>query len=227
MADAFLHRYFLNNPSKRLHKWMHYFDIYERHFERFRGKSPVMLEIGVMGGGSLAMWKQYFGEGSKIIGLDINPNCKRHEAQDIEIFIGDQGNESILQSIKTKYPYIDIVLDDGSHRSPQMIASFDHLYNHVQPYGVYLVEDTHANYAPDWGGGVKAAGSFMEFTKDKVDEINAVHTRNVIPVSQFTVSTDYIAIYDSIVVFEKRPQGNRQAPITIGLSLPVEDLNKP
>ena len=55
--DGYLHKYYLNNACKRLHKWFHYFDIYERHFERFRGKNPTMLEIGVFGGGSLAMWK--------------------------------------------------------------------------------------------------------------------------------------------------------------------------
>ena len=65
MSDGFLHKYFLTNAHKRLHKWVHYFDIYERQFERFRGKSPSMIEIGVQGGGSLAMWKEYFGPGSR------------------------------------------------------------------------------------------------------------------------------------------------------------------
>jgi hypothetical protein len=228
MTDGFFHKYFLNNSHKRLHKWVHYFDIYERHFERFRGKSPVMLEIGVMGGGSLAMWKAYFGDGAKIIGLDIDPECKKHENKDIEIFIGSQDNQKILDAIKAKYPHIDIVLDDGSHVSPHMIASFDNLYDHVQSRGVYMVEDTHTNYWPDWSGGVKVAGTFMEFTKDKLlDEINAAHTRNAIPVSGFTQSTDSIVVYDSIVVFEKRPQGARQAPITIGMSLPEQAKNQP
>ena len=107
-----------------------------------------------------------------------------------------------------------------------MIASFDALYDHVQPRGIYMVEDTHANYWPDWGGGVKAAGTFMEYTKDRIDEINAVHTRGMMPVSQFTMTTDSISIYDSVVVFEKRPQGNRQAPVTMGLALPPEDLQQ-
>ncbi len=225
MSTGFLHRYFLNNPSKRLHKWAHYFDIYERHFERFRGKSPVILEIGVMGGGSLEMWKSYFGDGSKIIGLDVNPNCKRHEDIDVEIFIGNQGDRAVLKSVIDKYPRIDIILDDGGHRSPDMIMSFKYLYDRVHPYGVYMVEDTHANYWSDWGGGVKADGTFMELVKDKVDEINAFHTRGAIPVSQFTTSTDYIAIYDSIVVFEKRPQSRRNAHLTMGMAMPSEDLH--
>lgn len=65
MSDGFLHKYFLNNSHKRLHKWIHYFDIYERHLARFRGTSPTMIEIGVMGG-SLAMWKEYLGPESRI-----------------------------------------------------------------------------------------------------------------------------------------------------------------
>jgi hypothetical protein len=214
MEDGFLHKYFLNNSHKRLHKWVHYFDIYERHFSRFRGKSPVMLEIGVFGGGSLAMWKEFLGEGSRIIGVDINPECKAHEGPGIEIFIGSQSDPDLMKRILEKYPHIDIVLDDGSHMMRDMIASFEMLYERISKTGVYMVEDTHTCYWPEFQGGVKQSGSFMEFVKGKLDEINAVHTRGVIPISNFTKSSDYIACYDSVVVFERRPQGQRQAPIT-------------
>ena len=98
-----------------------------------------------------------------------------------------------------------------------MIASFEMLYERLNPYGVYLVEDTHTCYWNDYGGGLNREGSFMEFVKDKIDEINAVHTRGAIPVSEFTRQTDSIVCYDSIVVFERRPQGKRQAPITVGM----------
>lgn len=136
MSDGFLHRYFLNNPGKRLHKWMHYFDVYERHFERFRGKSPVVLEIGVMGGGSLEMWREYFGSGSRIIGIDLNPACKQHEGENIEIFIGSQDDPRLIQSVLAKYPVVDIVIDDGSHLSQHQIASLDLLYHRVSRHGV-------------------------------------------------------------------------------------------
>ena len=210
-----LHRYFLNNGHKRLYKWVHYFDIYERHFSRFRDTAPVMLEIGVFGGGSLAMWKDYFGPGTKVIGIDINPDCKQHEDEDIEIFIGSQDDPEVIDAIFEKYPQIDLVLDDGSHIMRHMIASFELLYDRVNPNGVYMVEDTHTSYWEDkYDGGLRRPGTFMEFVKDKLDEINAVHTRGELPVSQFTKSTDCIAVYDSIVAFERRPQGKRQAPIT-------------
>jgi hypothetical protein len=74
--DGFLHPYFLNNGHKRLHKWMHYFDIYERHFERFSGTSPIVVEVGVSSGGSLAMLKEYFRPGCRIVGIDIDPKMQ-------------------------------------------------------------------------------------------------------------------------------------------------------
>lgn len=214
MSDGFLHKYFLNNANKRLHKWVHYFDIYERHFARFRGKSPVIIEIGVFGGGSLAMWKEYFGPGSRIIGIDINPECKAHEGEGIEVFIGSQDDPAIIEAIFAKYPHVDIVLDDGSHMMEHMIRSFELMYDRVNPNGVYMVEDTHTCYWKEYNGGLGREGSFMEFVKHKLDEINAVHTKEQLPISEFTRSTDCIACYDSIVVFERRRQGQRQAPIT-------------
>lgn len=212
--SGFLHRYFLNNGHKRLHKWVHYFDIYERHFERFRGQAPTVLEIGVMGGGSLAMWKEYFGEGAKIIGLDINHKCKKHEAENIEIFIGSQDDHAVLSQIVNKYRSIDIVLDDGSHVMKHLLSTFKFLYPCLSSNGIYMVEDLHTSYWEEYGGGLKRDGTFIEFTKDLIDEINAVHARDALPISDFTTSTFSISIYDSIVTFEKRPQGIRFAPVT-------------
>jgi 23S rRNA U2552 (ribose-2'-O)-methylase RlmE/FtsJ len=217
MSDGFLHKYFLNNAEKRLHKWVHYFDIYERHFCRFRGKSPVVVEIGVMGGGSLAMWREYFGPGSRIVGVDVNPECKQHESSGIEVFVGSQDDSTVINAIFSKYPQIDIVLDDGSHQMNHMIASFELMYERLQANGIYLVEDTHTCYWERFGGGLRREGTFMEYVKHKLDEINAVHTEGALPISDFTRSTDYIACYDSIVVFERRKQGVRQAQITKGM----------
>src|SRR5205814_10274664 len=77
--DNPLAQYFLRNQGRLLYKWHHYFEIYHRHFERFRGKSPVVLEIGVFHGGSLQMWHDYFGKGAKIIGIDVDARCKQFE----------------------------------------------------------------------------------------------------------------------------------------------------
>lgn len=173
-----------------------------------------MLEIGVFGGGSLQMWKEYFGPGCKIIGIDIDPECKQHADEDIDIFIGSQDDPKVIEQIFAAYPEINIVLDDGSHIMRHMIRSFEMIYYRISSDGVYMVEDTHTCYWPQYDGGLKRAGSFMEFVKDKLDEINAVHIREALPISNFTRSTDCIACYDSVVAFERRPQGVRQAPKT-------------
>ncbi|APB98199.1 hypothetical protein [Polynucleobacter asymbioticus] len=214
MKNGFLHKYFLNNSSKRLHKWIHYFDIYERHLSRFRGKSIVMLEIGVNGGGSLDMWRAYLGDKATIIGIDINPDCKQYESEGIEIFIGSQDDPNLIEEIFKKYPTISIVLDDGSHKMHHMNSSFELMYENLDINGVYIVEDTHTCYWPNFGGGLRQKDTFIEKAKDKVDELNAVHTKAKMAVSRFTKSTDSICFYDSMIVFERRPQGHRLALIT-------------
>ena len=72
--------------------------------------------------------------------------------------------------------------------------------------GVYLAEDLHTCYWEGFGGGLRNRNSFMEFAKDKIDELNATYTRGLLPISDFTKQTQSISIYDSIVVFEKKPQ---------------------
>ena len=102
-----------NNPLKEffdshetgrgIWRWNHYFDIYERHFNKFRNKEIVVLEIGVAHGGSLQMWKEYFGDKAKIYGIDINPKCKEFEEENIEIFIGSQSDKKFLQKVKSNF----------------------------------------------------------------------------------------------------------------------------
>ena len=72
-----LREYFdAHRSGKGIYKWLHYFDIYDEHFSRFRGKDVTVLEIGVASGGSLEMWKAYFGNEAQIYGVDIRPECK-------------------------------------------------------------------------------------------------------------------------------------------------------
>ena len=71
-------REIFDNLDLHCGKWSHYFDIYEQHFNKFVGKKPVVVEVGICRGGSAEMWKKYFGEGATIIGIDIDPNSFKH-----------------------------------------------------------------------------------------------------------------------------------------------------
>jgi hypothetical protein len=70
-----LYHDFLTNNQKLINKWVHYFPIYERHFQKWINQSLVLFEIGVYKGGSVQMWKRYFGPFATIVGIDINPEC--------------------------------------------------------------------------------------------------------------------------------------------------------
>ncbi len=198
--------YFLNNKDKGINKWLHYFEVYDRHFSKFRGKSPTVLEIGVAQGGSLQMWKNYFGPGTVVVGLDIDENCKSLEEPDIHIHIGDQADKKFLADVISKYPKIDIVIDDGGHFMNQQITSFQELYPHVSEDGVYLCEDTHTSYLPAYEGGLRRQGTFMEMSKGLIDQLNAWHFPNPEDRkdSAFSESTYSMHFYTSIVVIEKR-----------------------
>jgi len=201
-----LENYFKNNTGKLIHKWQHYFEIYDRHFSRYRGKEVHIVEFGVFQGGSLQMWKDYFGDKAKIYGVDINPHCKQLEEEQVEIFIGDQENRGFLKTIAEKVPRIDILIEDGGHTMKQQINTFEELYPHVAEDGIYLCEDTHTSYWKGFGGGYKRRGTFIEYSKNWIDELHAWHSEQPgkLAVSDFTRSAHSLHFYDSIVVIEKR-----------------------
>lgn len=200
-----LETYFRTNNSRLIHKWIHYFDIYERHFNKFRDTEVVILEIGVSHGGSLQMWKDYFGEKATIFGVDIDPRCKDFEEENIKICIGSQSNRSFLRALKKKIPKVDILIDDGGHTMEQQIVSYEELFCHVKENGIYVCEDLHTSYWLRYGGGHKRRGTFIEYSKNFIDHLNAFHSeQKSLQVNAFTTSVDSIHYYDSMIVIEKR-----------------------
>lgn len=199
--------YFFKNPGRLMQKWHHYFDIYHRHFAPFRGRSPVVIEIGVFHGGSLQMWREYFDPGAHIVGIDVDPRCRELEEDGISILIGDQADRKFLASVRERFPRVDIVIDDGGHTMPQQIASFEELYPHVQPNGIYLCEDIHTSYAPHFDGGYRRAGTFLEYGKGLIDRLYAWYTYEPerFAVDALTRSTYALHFYDSVLVVEKKP----------------------
>ena len=201
-----LERYFEANTGRLIHKWMHYFDVYDRHFARFRGTDVHVLEFGVFQGGSLDMWKDYFGPRCKIYGVDINPHCKALENEDITIFIGDQEDRQFLRSVAHRIPRIDILIDDGGHKMRQQIATFEELFGRISQDGVYLCEDLHTSYWRKFDGGYRRRNTFIEYSKQFIDRIHAWHSKSpALKVDDFTRSAHSLHYYDSILVIEKRP----------------------
>lgn len=177
--------------------------IYDRHFAAYRGRPITLLEIGIFHGGSLQMWKEYFGSEARIVGVDIDPRCSVFEDEQVKVLIGDQEDRDFLTAVRDEIGTADIIIDDGGHTMSQQLTSFGELWPAVSDGGVYLVEDLHTSYWPEYGGGYRGPVTFIEFSKLLVDSINAWHTRGQHPIDVFTRSLAGMHIYDSIIVFDK------------------------
>jgi hypothetical protein len=183
-------------------KWLHYFDIYERHFSRFRGQEVHIAEIGIYSGGSLEMWRDYFGPKSHIYGVDIEPECKVYERDRVKVFIGDQADRSFWKEFCTKVPNLDIVIDDGGHQYEQQVVSLEELLPHLRPGGVYLCEDVHgasnrfATYVSGLAHKLNEMPNFRESPDDP-------ERRLVSDTTTFQKRTNSIHFYPFVIVVEK------------------------
>jgi hypothetical protein len=225
-----LEDFFWNGSHRLMHKWKHYFDIYERHVPRIRDSRAAanarvnMLEIGISHGGSLEMWNTYFGGNVNIYAVDINPECKKFETDNVKIFIGSQEDPTFLRNLKASLPRLDLLIDDGGHTMKQQIVTFEHLYDHIVDDGIYLCEDTHTSYWKRYGGGLRKKRSFIEYSKNFIDKLHAWHVgKNKVPVDKFVQSTHSLHFYDSILVIEKR---SMSAPYDVKAGTPaIKDQN--
>lgn len=199
-------------------KWMHYFPIYERYFQPFKEVSPTVVEFGCAGGGSLEIWREYFGESARIIGVDINPKCKNLESHGFEILIGDQGDSEFLAEVADKVAGADIVIDDGGHTSNQMISTFREIYPVMSKTGVYIAEDTHAALWPRYVDRYDGL-TFLDYAKSIAEKLTWYymlphHNRfrmpldkreGEMPIPQIAKDTFCVTFYNSIVAFERSP----------------------
>jgi hypothetical protein len=213
-------RQIFNSLSKFADKWDPYFDVYETWFEKFRGRAPRILEIGVQNSGSAEMWLKYFGPGTSIVGVDIDQRCQQLASQDLEIVIGDQGSPEFWTDFFDKHtePF-DIIIDDGGHRMDQMILTFVVASKHIRDGGIHLIEDVHTAYwnhhSIFWPGpwddfGLYNTNNIMEFTKAGLDVLNREHIephQGIIPQINPVITNTFdhvkaVHYYNSMIVFE-------------------------
>jgi hypothetical protein len=162
------YQWYLKSPYKSI-KHSTYFEVYDELFSRYRDKEITFVEIGVLGGGSLFMWRDFFGPKARIIGVDLNPNAKKWEHHGFEIFIGSQSDESFWKEFIKNVGQIDVVLDDGGHTYAQQIITTEMLLGCIKDGGMLVVEDTHTSYM---GGFGPKRYSFIEYVKKFIDKIN-------------------------------------------------------
>jgi len=195
-------------------KWYHYFEVYESRMgtvaqesRKTNSREPLrILEIGVWRGGSLELWRQYFGPHAIIFGIDINESCRDIPQTSAQIRIGSQVDREFLESVVNEMGGIDIVIDDGSHMSQHVIESFKILFPLLADNGYYWIEDVHTSYWPRWGGGLRRRNSSIEFLKSLIDELHTPYFRRR-PRSRLSPSEksglQSVELFDSMALIRK------------------------
>lgn len=206
MSNTYFRDYLSKTGDATLIKMDHYLDVYPEIVGHLAGKDVTFLEIGVYKGGSLGLWKGYFGEGSKLVFLDIDPACKDLEIDGTTIEIGDQEDAEFLKRIGAEYGPFDLIVDDGGHKMSQQRTSFQALFQFLKPRGLYVVEDTHSSYWPGFGGGFRAKDSFIEAMKDLVDRMHSWYTDqdDIFPLHIAAKLIRSVRFYDSMVIIERK-----------------------
>lgn len=149
------------------HSELHDFlTLYERRFNYLRNLDIVFFEIGVLRGGSIKMWREYFPL-AKIVGIDMDNDCSKLQTSDITIRIGNASDPIFLEKLISEFSSPTIVIDDGSHRWDHQITTFKYLFPLLKPGGLYIIEDIdtsfelHLQKAPFKGGSSISAFDYI------------------------------------------------------------------
>lgn len=152
-----------------------FIELYESFFKDYKDKNINILEIGVDNGDSLRVWREYFTK-AKICGIDIIK--KDFKIPNVEILCGNQTDPIFLNSVVNKYKNFDIIIDDGSHISKDIIFTFNYLFKFLNNEGLYIVEDLQTSYIRRYGGSrinLTKKKTSMNFIKNLTDSINYEH----------------------------------------------------
>jgi cephalosporin hydroxylase len=159
----------LNKTGKVSNKWSSYLPYYDKLFSPYMDKSMSLLEIGIQNGGSLDTWASYFRHAKIIMGCDIDEKCRALSFEDprIQVIVGNANSDETYKTISSHAPF-DIIIDDGSHLSEDILIGFLNYFPLLQQGGTYVIEDTHAIYMRELTN-ITQRNTALAFFKDLSD----------------------------------------------------------
>lgn len=181
-------------------KQENYFNIYVDLFKKYKNKKITLVEIGIANGGSLYMWRSFFGKKARIIGVDLNPEVKKFEKDGFEIFVGDQSDKKFWKILYRKIGKIDILIDDGGHKNIQQVVTVAESINNIKDNGMIVIEDTVTSYMKKKGFNNPSRYSFINYCNLIIESI---HRRNSLLNKKnniYSKKVNSIKFYDSLVV---------------------------
>lgn len=127
-------------------KFHNYLDFYQEQLPD-RDFSGRLLEIGVMNGLSMKMWREYYPK-AEIVGIDIKDMSHMHNddwqvPESVQLITCDGTDPKQTE----KLGMFDIIIDDGSHYWAEQQKSFEILYyKQLNKGGIYILEDLWTSY---------------------------------------------------------------------------------
>ena len=116
-----------------------YTPFYYEVLKNKKGSIKKVLELGVLKGGSLRMWRDFFPD-AQIYGMDISAKTLIQEDR-IKTYLGDSTKEFDLLTLLDKIgDDIDLLIDDGSHRRADQIATCK-LLRPMLKNAIYIIDD--------------------------------------------------------------------------------------
>jgi hypothetical protein len=207
-------------PSIKLSR---YFAAYEELFSHLRGEACTFIETGVLGGGSLFMWRSWLGGNARIIGVDLNPAALKWRDHGFEIFIGDQGDPNFWHHLfRREGIQFDALLDDGGHQAFQQIVTVNLALEHARRKCVVVVEDTHTSFMPEYAIN-HGERSFLSYAKACSDSLTA-RGHVMFPgrmkemtngaSSELVKNVQSVQFFDSLVAFKVNPLAMLPTPVS-------------
>lgn len=168
---------YLDHHGKVSDKWSLYLREYDRIFGPYRTQKVSLLEIGIQNGGSMEIWPRYFPAAEKFIGCDIDPECARLRYDDPRVVVvtADANLDQTEHYIIAQASAFDIIIDDGSHRSSDIVKSFVRYFPYLKQGGVFVAEDLHCSYWSEFEGGLVDPTSSIRFFQLLADIVNYEH----------------------------------------------------
>jgi predicted O-methyltransferase YrrM len=111
---------------------------YDRLFTPRKDKAKAILEIGIMGGHSLFLWRDYF-VNAEIIGVDVVHRVQADNQDRITQLTGDAYTTEFLSKLKKRS--FDIIIDDGPHTFETQSFFLTNYLPLLKKSGVLILED--------------------------------------------------------------------------------------
>jgi hypothetical protein len=172
----------------------HFYSLYEQKFAPYKERSIKLLEIGVQDGSSIAHWRREYPKWD-VWGVDVDEHCRGNQ-----IIIGDQADPDFVESLGG----FDIVIDDGGHTMNQQQTSFNILFPKLSKGGLYVMEDLHTSYWPDFAD---AEQTTTDYLKNLTDSLHIIANEDRLKGGRIPRNTFEIAsvhFYPSIAFIYKK-----------------------